>query len=105
MKFFYHDLRVTFLDKVDTSRRSAKNAILKFFANEFVIRTNNTKRIGTVFYERDRNRSVIQYWVKMILSGATTSTGVKSSKRQLRKYYKELNIKKLPSILEKDIDL
>jgi len=104
MKFLYHDLRVTFLDKVDTSRHSAKNAILKFFANEFVIRTINTKRIGTVFYERDRNRSVIQYWVKMILSGVTTSTGVKSSKRQLRKYYKELNLKNLPSIKEKDVD-
>jgi archaellin len=104
MKFLYHDLRVTFLDKVDTSRRSLKNAILKFFANEFVIRTNNTSRIGTVFYERERHRSVIHYWVKMILSGATTSTGVKSSKRELRKYYKELNLKKLPPIDEKDID-
>jgi len=104
MKFLYHDLRVTFLDKEDTSRHSAKTAILKFFANEFVIRTNNTKRIGTVFYERDRNRSVIQYWVKMILSGASTSTGVKSSKRQLRKYYRELNIKNLPSIKEKDFE-
>jgi hypothetical protein len=98
MKFLYHDLKVEFLDKEDTSRHSVKNQLLKFAANTFVVRTNNKDRIGKIFYERDRNRAVIQYWVKMILSGVTTSVGAKSNKKQIRKYMKELNQKKLPPI-------
>jgi len=98
MKFLYKDLKVNFLDKNDTARHSVKNQLLKLAANTFVIRSNNRKRIGTLYYERDRNRAVFQYWVKMILSGATTSVGVKSNKKQIKKYKKELNQKRLPSI-------
>jgi hypothetical protein len=98
MKFLYHDLKVEFLDKNDTSRHSVKNQLLKFAANAFVIRTNNSERTGKVYYERDRNRAVFQYWVKMILSGVTTSVGAKSNKKQIKKYMKQLNQKNLPPI-------
>jgi deoxyhypusine synthase len=77
-----------------------KNAILKFAANNFVIRTNNPNRIGQVYFERDRQRAVFQYWIKMILSGVTTSVGAKSNKKQIKKYMKNLNQKKLPPIDE-----
>lgn len=100
MKFLYHDLKVEFLDKNDTSHHSLKNQLLKFAANTFVIKTNNKDRTGKIFYERDRNRAVFQYWVKMILSGVTTSVGAKSNKKQLKKYLKDLNQKKLPPIEE-----
>jgi len=101
MKFIYHDLKVEFLDKTDTSRHTLKNQLLKFAANTFVIRPNNRDRTGKVYYERDRNRAVFQYWVKMILSGVTTSVGAKSNKKQIKKYMKELNQKKLPPIGDK----
>jgi hypothetical protein len=101
MKFLYHDLKVEFLDKEDTSRHSLKNQFLKFAANTFVVRTNNTKRTGEIYYARDRNRAVFQYWVKMILSGVTTSVGAKSNKKQIRKYKKSLNQKHLPPIEDK----
>jgi hypothetical protein len=98
MKFLYHDLKVEFLDKEDTSRHSLKNQLLKFAANTFVVRTNNTKRTGEIYYARDRNRAVFQYWVKMILSGVTTSVGAKSNKKQIKRYKKSLNQKHLPRI-------
>jgi hypothetical protein len=98
MKFLYHDLKVEFLDKNDTSRHSLRNQLLKFAANTFVVKTNNTDRNGKIYYERDRNRAVFQYWVKMILSGVTTSVGAKSNKKQIKKYMKDLNQKKLPAI-------
>jgi hypothetical protein len=104
MKFLYHDLKVEFLDKEDTSRHSIKNQLLKFAANTFVIRPNNQNRTGDVYFERDRNRAVFQYWVKMILSGVTTSVGAKSNKKQIKKYLKTLNQKKLPPI-KGDFDL
>ncbi len=104
MKFLYRDLKVEFLDKDDTSRHSVKNQLLKFAANTFVVRTNNTSRVGKVFYERDRNRAVFQYWVKMILSGVTTSVGAKSNRKQIKKYMKDLNQKRLPPI-KGDFDL
>ncbi|HPW62113.1 MAG TPA: hypothetical protein PLJ13_07450 [Cyclobacteriaceae bacterium] len=98
MKFLYHDLKVEFLDKNDTSRHSLKNQLLKFAANTFVVKSNNNDRTGKIYYERDRNRAVFQYWVKMILSGVTTSAGAKSNKKQIKKYMKQLNQKKLPPI-------
>lgn len=104
MKFLYRDLKVEFLDKNDTSRHAIKNQLLKFAANTFVIRTNNRDRIGDVYFERDRTRAVFQYWVKMILSGVTTSVGAKSNKKQIKKYLKSLNQKKLPPI-KGDFDL
>lgn len=100
MKFLYHDLKVSFLDQNDTSRHSIRNYILKVAANTLVIRTNNKKRIGDVFEVRDRHRAVFQYWVKMILSGVTTSVGAKSNRSQMKKYLKELDTKKLPAIEE-----
>ena len=104
MKFLYHDLKVEFLDRNDTSRHSVKNQLLKFAANTFVIRTNNRDRTGDVYFERDRNRAVFQYWVKMIMSGVTTSVGAKSNKKQIKKYLKSLNQKRLPPI-KGDFDL
>jgi hypothetical protein len=104
MKFFYSDLKVDFLDKQDTTRNSLKNQLLQFAANNLVIRTNNIDRIGTVYYERDRNRSIVQYWIKMILSGVTTSVGAKSNKKVLKRYLRELNQKGLPPI-EGNFDL
>lgn len=105
MKMFYHDLKVNFLDKNDTSRHSVKTELMKFAANNLVIKANNTNRIGKVYVERDRHRAVFQYWVKMILSGATTSVGVKSNKKQIKKYMKQLDQKKLPPIDQKLNDL
>lgn len=105
MKMLYRDLKVNFLDKEDTSKHSVKNVILKFAANNFVIKTNNTNRIGKVYFERDRHRAVFQYWIKMILSGVTTSVGAKSNKKQIKKYMKQLNQKKLPPIDQELIDL
>lgn len=101
MKFLYHDLKVEFLDKTDTSRHSLKNQLLKFAANTFVVKSKNNDRTGKIYYERDRNRAVFQYWVKMILSGVTTSAGAKSNKKQIKKYMKQLNQKKLPPIDDK----
>jgi len=98
MRFLYHDLKVDFLDKSDTSRHSVKNQLLKFVANTFVIRDKNRNRTGNVYFERDRSRAVFQYWVKMILSGVTTSVGAKSNKKQIKKYLNSLNQKKLPPI-------
>jgi len=98
MRMLYHGLKVDFINKNDTSRQSVKNIIMKFAANNFVIKTNNRKRIGTIYYERDRHRAVFQYWVKMILSGVTTSVGAKSNKKQIKKYMEQLNQKKLPPI-------
>lgn len=105
MKFLYRDLKVDFLNKNDTSKHSVKNILLKFAANKLVIKANNMNRIGTVYFERDRQRAVFQYWVKMILSGVTTSIGAKSDKKMIKKYQKELNQRGLPPINKELSDL
>ena len=100
MKMKYRDLKVEFINENDTSRHTLKNQLMKFAANTFVIRTNNTKRVGKIYYERDRNRAIFQYWVKMIMSGMGSSVGAKTNKKEIKRYLKQLNQKKLPILEE-----
>jgi hypothetical protein len=98
MKMFYHDLKVRFLKNGDEAKKSFLNGLLTFLANSFVIRNKNTSRTGLVFFIRMRDRSAMNYLIKIALSGMASSIGAKSSKRMMRKYEKDLRHRKLPPI-------
>ena len=83
MKLFYHDLKIQLLKK-DGRPKKFKS----FLANTFVIKKNNSSRTGQVFYIRNRDRSAINYYVKIIGSGVASSIGAKNNKKALRKYRK-----------------
>jgi len=82
MELFYHDLKIQLLK--DGRPKKFKS----FLANTFVIKKYNTSRTGQVFYIRNRDRSAINYYVKIIGSGVASSIGAKNSKKSLRKYKK-----------------
>lgn len=82
MKLLYHDLKIQFLK--DGKPQKFKS----FLANTFVIKKNNSSRTGQVFYIRNRDRSAINYYVKIIGSGVASSIGAKNNKKALRKYKK-----------------
>jgi hypothetical protein len=98
MKMIYHDLKVKFLKNGDETKRSFLNGLLTFLANSLVIRNKNTSRTGLVFFTRMRERSTINYLVKIVMSGVASSIGAKSSKKMMRKYEKDLKHRKLPPI-------
>jgi hypothetical protein len=96
MKMLYHNLKVRFLKDGDETKRSFLKSLLTFIANSFVIRNKNTSRTGLVFFIRMRDKSALNYLIKIAMSGIASSIGAKSSRRMMRKYQKDLKHRKLP---------
>lgn len=98
MKMYYHNLRIRILKGGDEKKRSFFNNLLNFLANTFVVKNKNTSHTTAVFFIRDRNRSAINYLIKIAMSGINSSVGVKSSRKFIRKYRREVNMHNLPPI-------
>lgn len=86
MKMIYRDLKIATLNNDDKSK---KNRFRNFFANTFVIKNKNTSKKSAIFFERMRDRSIFQYIVRIFANGISTSTGLKSNKKTLRRIKKE----------------
>lgn len=82
--------------KTDAEGNPQKDNLRTFIMNTFIFRKNmnedlpESKRTGTVAFERDNQRSIFNFWVKSLLSGIKSAynldkTSVKKSERQLRK--------------------
>jgi hypothetical protein len=99
VKFHYQDLGVEFLP-ADPKGGSLFTGLTNFFTNSFVINRSNRKRDGVVYFERNRERSVFNYWLKITLSGILTSVGVKTNKSYIRNYRRNLRKYKLPGPLD-----
>lgn len=98
MKMLYHDLKIKILMDGDENKRKFSNSLKNFFANSFVIRNKNTSRTADVFFIRIRDRSAINYIIKIALNGIAGSVGVKATMKTLRKFKKELRRTNLPPI-------
>ncbi len=71
--FEYEDLKITVLNKNDFSKKD----VTSFIVNSFVLhkdnlRDSNNFREGTINFERDKKRSIFNYWWKSVLSGLKT---------------------------------
>jgi hypothetical protein len=98
MDMFYHDLKIRVLKDGDTTKKSFWDGIKNFIANSFVIRSRNKSRTNPVFFIRNRDKSAINYLVKIVLNGFQTSIGAKNPKKEMKKYRQELKKRKLPPI-------
>ena len=95
MKMYYHDLKIKFLKNGSEIKKSFLTGLITFVANSFVIKNKNRSRTGTVFFIRDRDRSAINYLIKITLSGVASSVGARSNRKLLNKYKKELRRRNL----------
>ncbi|HLO80667.1 MAG TPA: DUF748 domain-containing protein [Chitinophagaceae bacterium] len=102
MRMLYRDLKVELLNKEDQEKKTLLTKLESWAANLFV-RTNNVKKTGTVFTQRVRERSVFNYWIKILLSGAMTNTGIKKNTKQEKKYKKSVKKINVPEIPEVDL--
>jgi hypothetical protein len=84
MKMFYHNLKIEFFN----TKKEKDKKFLSFLASLFV-KKNNKSTTGIIFWERWRDRSFLNYIVKIVSSGASSSTGTKNNKKLLRKYKKD----------------
>jgi len=95
-KMFYRDLRVLLVSGGDPNKRPLLKRLVTLYVNAFLIKNENHKRTGIVYFERDRGRSFFNYIWKMTLSGMATSTGVKKNKNFLQNYRRNLIEKEQP---------
>jgi hypothetical protein len=96
----YRDLKIQYLDKGDIKKKTFVTKIVTFLANTLIDKSN-TKKIGRVYTERVREKAVINYWIKILLSGALTSAGIKDNKKQLKKYHRKrdkLHVPEIPDV-------
>lgn len=94
MDFLYKDLKVSVLSKTNDSKKGLGKSLETFFANTFIINSNNpsflSAREGYIFFERDTSRSIINYWAKAFLSGVVGSIGAKNNKDKVREWKEEV---------------
>lgn len=98
MRLYYTGLRSQILEKGREENPDFFMRLANFAANNFIIKRNNSKGLGEVYFERDSSRSVFNYWVKMILSGVSSSTGIKSNNKMERQYGRALKKYQVPVI-------
>jgi hypothetical protein len=94
-------LKAKYLNVEDKNVKTLKTRLINFAANDLILHHNNSRGYGEVYAERVRQRSVINYWLKMAISGMVSSTGVKSNKKQSKKYrksIKKLNVPEIPDV-------
>jgi hypothetical protein len=96
MRMYYHDLKVQFLRNGKEDKKKFLQGLITFLANSFVIKNDNTKRVGVVYFPRIRDRSFINYYIKIAMSGVASSVGAKKNKRLMRRYNKQLKVRQLP---------
>ena len=87
MKMNYRNLKIGILKKGDENKKNVWTRLINFAANTFLLKhNNNNKRVGTVYFERLRERSFFNYLVKMTISGIAYTTGLKKEKKKINEY-------------------
>jgi len=98
MKMYYHDLKVQFLKNGSEEKKRFLQGLMTFIANSFIIKNENKKRVGVVYFPRLRDRSFINYYIKIAMSGVASSVGAKKNKRLMKRYNKQIKVRQLPPI-------
>ncbi len=98
MRMFYHGLKIQFLRNGSEDKKRFLTGLMTFIANSFVIKKDNKRRIGVVYFPRLRDRSFINYYIKIAMSGVASSAGAKKNKKLLRRYKKQIKVRQLPPI-------
>jgi hypothetical protein len=84
INFYYNNLRVQLLNKEDTLKKSLLLNLETLLANGLIKSKNHNQ--DQIFFIRDRERFVFNYWVKTLFSGFVTSAGVKSNSKYKKMY-------------------
>jgi hypothetical protein len=97
IRMYYDDLKIR-LFREGEGDKNKKRGMLSFLANTFVIRNKNDSRTGTIFLLRNRNRSVLNYLVKITIRGFQSSIGIGNNRRLRRQYENEIKRRNLPGL-------
>lgn len=95
MNFHYSGLKVKLLDKHDPSKKHFWLALENWLANSLVIKNNNREQ-SRIFFMRDKQKFIFNYWAKTLMHGMMSSVGVKSNRKYLKQYRKAQQTYELP---------
>lgn len=96
MEFSYDQLKVKFLNPEGKNGWHFSSKMKTFAANLLI--PNSHHKSAMMFVERDPNKFVFNYWIKMQLSGIMSTFGLKSDKKYLKTFNKNHQRYQLPEI-------
>ncbi|MBT28846.1 MAG: hypothetical protein CMO01_04215 [Thalassobius sp.] len=84
MRFYYKDLNVALLKRDAKPKKEGKiKSLLTMFAN-VLVKSKNPRFLflkrGKIYAERDKSKSIFNYWAKTLLSGVKHSVGFSNEK-------------------------
>lgn len=89
MQLYYHGLNAELLDSSTGPRPRFKTRMFSFLANSFAIRNKNEKRTTEFYFDRNREKSTVNYLLKMIVQGAAGNVMPQASKFLFKKQQKK----------------
>jgi hypothetical protein len=98
MNLHYTNLRIKLVKNGDPNHSTFMQNVLSFMANTFIIRSNNSKRTGVIYFKKLPRQSFVNFLVKSTLSGMASSVGAKKNKTYLKQYNQQAETKNLPPI-------
>jgi hypothetical protein len=102
MKLYYKDLRVNILNNKNQQKKSIGSRLKNFVAN-LLIDKKNAQKTGSVYAERVREKAFVHYWIRILLGGALTNTGIRTNSKSEKKYLRSVKKHNVPEI--PDVDL
>ncbi|RYY60869.1 MAG: hypothetical protein EOO05_08395 [Chitinophagaceae bacterium] len=94
MTMYYHDLKIRVV-RSGSQKKTFMTGIITFFANTLV-KNENKSRKGTVYFKRLKDRSAINYLVKITMNGVVSSIGLKKNSKQVKRYKSEAKKTNIP---------
>ena len=82
LEILYNDLNLELLDERTLEKGQGRKGILTFVLNAFAVRSNNPRKalnykvISKIYYPRDTERFIFNYWWKTTLTGLKGSVGL-----------------------------
>nr|MBA2760454.1 hypothetical protein [Segetibacter sp.] len=98
MNMHYRKLRIQLIKNGDPNESTFIQKLLSALANTFVIKSNNTKRIGVIYSNRSNDQSFVNFVVQTTLSGILSSIGVRKNQKYMKQYKQGLKDSKLPPV-------
>ncbi|SDM08456.1 hypothetical protein SAMN05421823_110114 [Catalinimonas alkaloidigena] len=95
LRWRYQDLKISVLngDKVLEDEESRRD-IISFLANRLVLRSDNPKgddlRVGQIYFERNPQKSMFNYWWKSALSGMKHTLGVENPRPEEKTFWERV---------------
>ena len=103
MKIYYHNFKIQVLNKGVEEHPTLKSRLFSFFANR-IVNNKNLEGTGEVYAERDPEKGFVNYWVKILIGGLFTNTGVRTDSKQEKKYDQSIKKYNIPPIQDIPVD-